>query len=681
MPFSTDSYKQEVFSHIKSIVDSASRILDVGPGIGTYGKGLEGYNVDAVEVFKPYIETYNLTSIYRNVYNENILNFDWTSYDYIVLGDILEHIETSQAQKLIRDITQAGKKCIVAVPYSFEQGESHGNVYETHLQPDLTKEVMLSRYPELSLLVGDDGYGYYINYSMKKLIILHSYPNTGKQLDVLSECLDALNKTDYDIMLVSHYPVPAEVYKKATYYLFDEDNEMLPEGEFPPYYYDIDGFQATINLPGHTLPITRSMKKSITFARALKYDFFWFMEADCVFSDRDLVRFDALRKQMFDEDKYLIYFKPKGFVEHRFGSQVYETLIFGGSPVYFLAKWTPPATLKEWRASDMSHMLEYDFYVKYRDSENDYLIIDDHSSTYFDSSRINIFRYGAFTCEALYHDDNSVVIFRYNTFYNQNTYRTVTRVNGEVVAEAFFCKGCYAHSTHELNGSVFEIDIYEDDKYSYTKTFVLTKENLELFKKKGTFVTNKKLQHFYRNIGEDWFTYPNLYKSVVEKFDNAHFVEVGSWKGRSASYMGVEIINSGKNIKFDCVDTWNGAEEHTDPNSQFFNKELLEDKDWLYNLFLENTKPVKDVVNPIRLDSISASKLYEDNSLDFVFVDAAHDYENVCADIKHWLPKVKSGGVLAGHDFHHPPIVQAVNELLGEGTYTADEDCWIYHKP
>ena len=72
------------------------------------------------------------------------------------------------------------------------------------------------------------------------------------------------------------------------------------------------------------------------------------------------------------------------------------------------------------------------------------------------------------------------------------------------------------------------------------------------------------MEHFYQTLGEDWFSYPELYKSIVENNqDGAHTVEVGSWKGRSASFMAVEIINSNKNIKFDCVDTWKGSIEHT----------------------------------------------------------------------------------------------------------------------
>lgn len=324
----------------------------------------------------------------------------------------------------------------------------------------------------------------------KKIIIIHSYPNNQQQLDVLSKCLDILKKTDYDTMLVSHYPVSSDVYKKANYYLFDEDNILLPEGISPAYYYNMDGFELTINFPGHTLAITRSMKKSISLAKTLGYNFFWFMESDCLFSDDDLIKFDTLRDQMFREDKDMVFFKPKDFKEHMFNSQVYETLIFGGKPLYFLAKWKPPTTINEWIDNKMNHMLEYDFYVKYKDDENNFLIINEHSSDYFTNSEINIFRYESFICETLYYNNNQVVIFRYNSSYNKNTYKTVTKLDGVQVDESHFCKGCYTYSFHDINGSKFDLDIYENDVYSHTKTFILNEENLPLFRKKGVFKFN-----------------------------------------------------------------------------------------------------------------------------------------------------------------------------------------------
>jgi hypothetical protein len=187
------------------------------------------------------------------------------------------------------------------------------------------------------------------------------------------------------------------------------------------------------------------------------------------------------------------------------------------------------------------------------------------------------------------------------------------------------------------------------------------------------------MEHFFYKI-QGWFTYPNFYRSaVLQAKDGFHFVEIGSWKGSSAAFMGVEILNSGKKIQFDCVDTWEGSVEHkTDKTSQFY-EPLLETKDALYEVFLKNIEPLKDIITPKRAPSVEGAKLYADDTLNFVFIDAAHDYENVFKDVKAWLPKVKQGGVLAGHDIHDEGIQKAVADVLGDFK-TTEEDVWYYKK-
>lgn len=312
---------------------------------------------------------------------------------------------------------------------------------------------------------------------MKKIVILHSYPNTTKQLSVLSECLDIYKKTDYDVFLVSHFPVPAEVYKKANYYLFDEDNEMLPAGVFPTqHYYDVSGYRAVMAFKGHALAITRSMRKSISFVKSLGYDFFWFSEADCLLSDKDLEKLNGLRDTLISEDKSMIYFKPEGFKDPRNNSYVYETLLFGGIPTYFLAKFKPPTNLEEWTASDMDSMLEYSFYKKFSADEEDFVIINDHSSTYFSDSQINIFRYEQFVCEVLDNGiENSITLFLHNVNYNKSTHKTIIKLNGEKVDDSFFWPGFWSYKYYPLNGDTLEVEIYHDDLYSHTKTFLLNK--------------------------------------------------------------------------------------------------------------------------------------------------------------------------------------------------------------
>lgn len=181
------------------------------------------------------------------------------------------------------------------------------------------------------------------------------------------------------------------------------------------------------------------------------------------------------------------------------------------------------------------------------------------------------------------------------------------------------------------------------------------------------------MNHIYQEqqFGENWFTYPKLYSEIVQRFPSgSKFAEVGVWKGKSAAYMCVEIANSGKDIEFYCIDNWLGSVEH----------QGNEDLPRLFEIFTENMKPVENYYTAMRMNSLDAVKNFENESLDFVFIDASHEYEDVKNDIAAWIPKVKNGGILAGHDFHHSPIKQALQYHQLKIEERLDDDCWIYYK-
>jgi hypothetical protein len=81
------------------------------------------------------------------------------------------------------------------------------------------------------------------------------------------------------------------------------------------------------------------------------------------------------------------------------------------------------------------------------------------------------------------------------------------------------------------------------------------------------------------------------------------------------------------------------------------------------------------------MTSLQGANFFPDQSLDAVFIDASHDYENVKADILAWLPKVRSKGILAGHDydFNWPGVEKAVNEMLPK--FELVGNCWVYCVP
>lgn len=157
------------------------------------------------------------------------------------------------------------------------------------------------------------------------------------------------------------------------------------------------------------------------------------------------------------------------------------------------------------------------------------------------------------------------------------------------------------------------------------------------------------MKHIYNNIG-GWFGFKKQYDYVFEVIrDHGVFVEVGSYLGKSLAYAVVENFNRNKNLKIHCVDNWAGnpyIENYMDGAEQ-------KDFDNLYNKFLLNTDTIKDLFTCHRMLSWEASNLFQDSSVDYVMIDAGHDYNSVKRDIESWWPKIISQGIMGGDDFSY----------------------------
>lgn len=166
MPYSYDTFDGLIRSFLTSHIPLSANILDVGPGEGKYSRLLPEYTLDCIEIFEPYIDQFQLRSKYRHVHTGHIADFpfDQHTYDYVLMGDVLEHLSLHEAKKCLQGAKTMNARVFVAVPYRYEQGEAFGNIYEMHLQPDLTPDVMSKRYPELKLLHRDDTYGLYTGF-------------------------------------------------------------------------------------------------------------------------------------------------------------------------------------------------------------------------------------------------------------------------------------------------------------------------------------------------------------------------------------------------------------------------------------------------------------------------------------------------------------------------------------
>ena len=195
MPTSFQFFKQEVRDYIVDNVAVNKKILDVGAGIGTYSDMLKnyGYYMDCVEIYEPYVVNYQLDKKYNYVFVQSVVGFNFDYYEFIIMGDVLEHLSVEDAQSIIKKIVTSGKQCLVAVPYLMEQGEHEGNAHETHLQPDLTPAVMETRYPELQLLYANQYYGYYVNKKQKHKRAYLLYADES-YADLVQVCVESIRK-------------------------------------------------------------------------------------------------------------------------------------------------------------------------------------------------------------------------------------------------------------------------------------------------------------------------------------------------------------------------------------------------------------------------------------------------------------------------------------------------------
>ena len=115
-------------------------------------------------------------------------------------------------------------------------------------------------------------------------------------------------------------------------------------------------------------------------------------------------------------------------------------------------------------------------------------------------------------------------------------------------------------------------------------------------------------------------------------------IELGVYKGKS-TWAIMSGINAGTGNAFlYSVDNWQGIE--TKPVST---------KD----IFFENIKSIwnRDMIKVIECNSWDAAKNFENESIDFIFIDADHIYDSVMKDITAWWPKIKKCGIMSGHDF------------------------------
>ena len=157
-------------------------------------------------------------------------------------------------------------------------------------------------------------------------------------------------------------------------------------------------------------------------------------------------------------------------------------------------------------------------------------------------------------------------------------------------------------------------------------------------------------------------------------------VEVGVFRARSSLFMLDHMPNIKKLV---LVDSWVAHDDEFESRPKHHSQDLMDvaKRDSLLRL---RSHPLKDKVTILNNTSLEATEYFEDNSIDFIFLDSYTNKKTVEEDLRAWYNKVKIGGLFSGHDYGYPGVHEAVtefrNEYKVEAPFSTHYDAWCWIK-
>lgn len=158
---------------------------------------------------------------------------------------------------------------------------------------------------------------------------------------------------------------------------------------------------------------------------------------------------------------------------------------------------------------------------------------------------------------------------------------------------------------------------------------------------------------------------------LIKDMKNPYGAEIGLAEGFTTEF----LMNSNPTLQLYCIDPF---VQYVDWNGNVLERENI------FKEFCLRTEPFKNRIKLIRKFSDDAVSDIPDNSLDFIFIDGLHTYDQVTKDMNNYYSKVKDGGIFAGHDYN---VISAIHKAVNEFAASKDKqiletecDVWYWRK-
>ena len=144
--------------------------------------------------------------------------------------------------------------------------------------------------------------------------------------------------------------------------------------------------------------------------------------------------------------------------------------------------------------------------------------------------------------------------------------------------------------------------------------------------------------------------------------------------GVAAAENAIEMLNNFPLAKFYLIDSYDV--NHT--TFQFQTKKFTDrEREEFIDEVREKLSPFDNRYELIIEDSVVASRRFPDNFFDYIYIDAQHELNFVLIDLFTWYPKLKPGGMFAGHDIGIDGVKDALARFFGSGWVQSHDDWYI----
>lgn len=289
----------------------------------------------------------------------------------------------------------------------------------------------------------------------KNVIIISCYADSLYKKSILLDYIKQFKKlSTFDILLVSHIPLPENIIREVNYFIYDADNFLLPIEKTPVSWFVLNNLKIDILSCRHGYAFIKNVHNALKFVKNLRYDNFIFSDYDNILSEEDLLKINNIPQILNQHNKKLFVFKNYNN-SSKYGYS-YESKFFAGEVNYFVDNVSLPASYEDWTNLEpyksSTNIVEEIFVTLFNNFEDKLYLIEENINSYFSKSQIDIFHHFNKKYSLIYNkNDKSKPLFFY-----------ITSEDGEfelIINDQSMFKTKYNKSSWLLHF----IDINEDD--------------------------------------------------------------------------------------------------------------------------------------------------------------------------------------------------------------------------